>query len=62
MTKFCVHERYLKCDESKEVSVLKDGINHCYPRNYVGKYNEIIKCGLKKVSSGSSFNIFEIFR
>ena len=50
MTKNCVHERYLKCDESKEVSVLQDGINHCYPRNYIGKYNDIIKCGLNGVS------------
>ena len=50
MTKNCVHERYLKCDESTEVSVLQDGINQCYPRNYIGKYDDIIKCGLNGVS------------
>ena len=58
MTKYCMHERYLKCDESKEVSCLKDGVNHCYPRNYIGKYNDIIKCGLNGVSFISHYNFF----
>ena len=59
MAKNCVHERYLKCDESTEVSVLNDGINQCYPRNYIGKYNDILKCGLNKVSLGYSFNVLK---